>query len=557
MKNFGNTLFSALMATVLLLLSPTVWTEVSASVDRTQLSLGDSLTLSITATEGEDLDTIDPAALNRQFDVVGSTSSSSFSFINGKRSGKVQRILTLLPKREGDLRIPAFRIAGKSTEAIDISVGAPPAAGSADERVRVELGVDKQEVYVQEQILLTFKIILFENVRDSRVSELKIDNAFIKPLEQKNYRRRENGREALVYELRYAVFPQLSGTITVPAFSFSGIAGTGQRTVFGYGQRGQRIARATEPLTIKVKPRPANYKGADWLPTSKLSLKESWSKDPDTLRAGESITRSITISAEGLQGLQLPLPVFKSVDGISSFPDQDINTDTETPKGITGSRRQGTALVPQRAGTYTLPEVRISWWDITQNKPREAVLPARSITAAEGVNVPAVPPAAPQTPAVIASPPGDAEEATAAHNKNYFWHYTTALALLGWALTTVVLLRKRPIGSAPTSRKTPPSDKAQWSALHKACTANDALAARKALQTWLSSQPDDRPLSSDVRSAMTELDRALYGKDHNGIWRGETLLAACKKWRDQAARDKRESLSLYPEHGSFALQEKA
>lgn len=558
MKNFGKTLQARLLAAVVLIAAaPTVWGDVSAEVDRTQVSLGDSLTLTITATDNENINDINLSTLQQRFDILGNSTNSSINYFNGKRSSKIQRILQIAPKDKGELEIPAFHVGGKTTDAITISVGAAPIAGSADERVRVEMITDQSEVYVQEQLLLTFRISLFENVSDSRVSELKIDNAFVKQLEQKNYRRRENGREAVVFELRYAVFPQLSGEINIPAMSFSGVTGAGQRSVFGYSQRGQRLSRSTKAMTVTVKPRPANYSGRDWLPASDVTVKEHWSKDPNSLQAGESVTRTISITAEGLQGLQLPLPVFDSVDGISSFPDQDINTDTESANGVTGNRTQSTALVPQRAGNYTLPELRITWFDIKDNTQRSAVLPALTIEVAAG-DTATQPNNTASTnqqadinsnnSASMSSEPSPLQPPAATSTSNY-WPYATAAAIIGWALTTILLLRRRtPPAHKPTTAPKPGRDKNQWNALQTACTNNNAIAARQALHNWLGNQPQHAPHSPALKQAINELDKALYSNQANTHWQGTALLDACKTWRSSKPEQSDQTLQLYPSH---------
>ncbi|HBM84533.1 MAG TPA: protein BatD, partial [Halieaceae bacterium] len=85
---------------------------------------------------------------------------------------------------------------------------------------------------------------------DSRsVSELQLDNAYVQPLEQNSFQRTQDGRPWLVHEVRYAIFPEQSGTLTIPPQVFTGRESSGRRSVFDFGSGGRQLQRRTEPLT--------------------------------------------------------------------------------------------------------------------------------------------------------------------------------------------------------------------------------------------------------------------------------------------------------------------
>src|SRR3546814_12093198 len=70
---------------------------------------------------------------------------------------------------------------------------------------------------------------------------------------------------------------------------------------------GQLMRVSSEQLRLTVNPKPASYPAdVPWLPARSLSLSESWSPEPTHSQVGDSLTRSLTLEAEGLASAQLP-----------------------------------------------------------------------------------------------------------------------------------------------------------------------------------------------------------------------------------------------------------
>ena len=294
-------------------------------------------------------------------------------------------------------------------------------------------------MYVQQQIILTLTLQQGIALDDRSVTELDLDNAYVKPLGQNSYQRSSGGRRRLVHEIRYAVFPEQSGTLTIPAQTFAGRARQGSRSLFDLDS-GRRITRDSEAITIEVRPRPSSFPGAVWLPASELEIEESWSREPDDMTTGDSVTRTVTVTATGLQGAQLPPLDFPDLPGLKYYPDKPSIEEAEADTGIVGLRTDSAALVPVRPGVYRIPEVRIPWWDTEEDRLRYAVLPGREIS---------VKPAASggdrdetgtgrhrrRLPPPVAGPQPSAD---AARDGN-LWPWISGFLGLGWLLTAGAL----------------------------------------------------------------------------------------------------------------------
>lgn len=551
--------FAALVALLLLLVAATARAELSAVVDRDRVALGDTLRLTISATDNEDLDRIDLQPLARDFEILQRSTSSRTSIINGRRSHTNELMIDITPRRQGTLEIPAMRLDARRTERIEVTVGPPPRGGDAGQTVLFEAEVDRDTVYVQGQLILTLRVQQAINLEDRSITELKLDNAFVHPLEQNSFQRTMNGRPWLVHEVRYAIFPEQSGTLEIPAQTFSARESVPRRSLFDLGGGGRQLRRSTEPLRIEVLPRPANYPDTTWLPARSLTLEESWSTPPEQLKVGESATRTVIIRGEGLQGAQLPPVMYPATDGLKYYPDQPVINDGETATGLLGVRQDSVAVVPTRAGRWRIPELKISWWDTGSNELRQAVLPAREMDVAAAAAVTGMAP-----PPVAAAPidigVGAQAPSATAGSSALPWQVLAAVNAVGWLATLSYLLwfRRRGRRPAPPGENTP-GEKPAFRALLAACAGGDAAETRRALVHWAASLlPGHNIVSlSQVAAALDcpplaaeldALDNALYG-DGNIPWNGSTLAAALKQARETHLRSSaggEPDLELYP-----------
>lgn len=562
MKSFGREFLLTITLVVGLLgLAGGAHAAITAEVDRYQIALGDTVKLTLLTTDGDELSDIRLDSLETDFQVLQRASSSNISIVNGSRSHEKKLIVTLAPRREGSLTIPALRSGKNTTRPISLLVAAAPAANTSGQEVIFTAEVDSKSVYVQSQILLTLRIQQAIELDGRSISELELDNAFVKALEQKTFQRRSDGRNWLVHEVRYAIFPEQSGTLQIPEQVFSGRLREGRRSFFNSGG-GRQMQRKTDALSIEVLPRPQQFNTGDWLAARQVKVEERWSTPPEQLRAGESATRTIQIVGEGVQGAQLPPILLEPIDGLKFYPDQAEITEQEVSSGLLGVRRDSTAVVPTRAGTWSLPEMRIPWWDTQTDQLRYAVLPGRSITVA------AADPSTTTPPTELANPAIAATSTLGQGNSNVLlWQALTAFSVSGWILTAVYFWRRK--SRQPTQEPAAQenvSERRSFKNLQEQCTKEDPIAARSAMIAWASALLD-APLASTqqvadhfndeaLTQALQALDSCLYGSSlgsdsETKKWRGDTLLKCCTALRDKHKRDrstkKVAELQLYPQ----------
>lgn len=377
----GNPVFKRYALLVIFLLTPiTAWAaEFSAQVDRSNIALNESFTLVLTYNKSTLSGTPDTSALKNNFSILNQSHRSITNVINGRLSVSTQWNFVLAPKNTGLLLIPSFEFDGAFSNAIEIKVSkAQQGSAAQGSDVFVETITDKKSVFVQEQLVVTTRLYTSIRILSLDVQPLQIDNTQIVKLDETQYQSSVNGKDYVVAEMTYAVFPQQSGELTIPSITWT----TSTPNTRGYGMnaitRGAQKRMITEPLGIEVKPAAAQNTGM-WLPAQDLVIEESWSGSTDNLTAGEPVTRRITVKGTGVMAIQLPAIDSKMPSGVRVYPDQP-KTDEYVDKGTVKSElSQSFAVVADGPGTFTLPAVSINWWNTKTNQQETATLPETSI----------------------------------------------------------------------------------------------------------------------------------------------------------------------------------
>lgn len=548
-KSRGLWLWSALC----LLLSMPTTARITAEVDRTNIAMGETLRLTLTADAGERPDQISLDQLEIDFEILQRSSSTSARLIGGEQNITRTLEIELSPLREGVLTIPAFNTGGRRTTPTAIKVSPEPEFALAEELVTFDATVDNTEVYVQAQVILTITLQQAINLDNRAVSDVDIPDTYQEPLEQKSFQRRSGGRLWQVTELRYALFPQKSGDLLIPAIAFSGRELLPGRSLLG-ARLGRRIAIKSDPINIRVKPVPATFPGDVWLPAQQLSLTSRWSAAPEQLSTGDSTTRTLEITAQGLQGSQLP-PVTSlggtgGIKGLRFYPDKETIEQREIPLGLEGYRLQSEALVSSEAGNWTLPERTIPWWNTKTDTLEFARLPEERIRVTDLL--------APKDSANsdIATTPVLTEGTTVSRR---LWQMSAATGwLLAAILGALLWLRRR------DAKANPPHGQADLDAqktqhlmsVRKACSTNDPVAARLAVLTWGHKRFDDSSpntlneiaarVGGDLAVELRAIDTLLFSKDSNPSWQGAKLFKLLKNYDAGTTSKEVTELRLYP-----------
>ncbi|MBT8440481.1 MAG: BatD family protein, partial [Gammaproteobacteria bacterium] len=373
--------------------------NVTAQVDRKTAYEGESITLSVRAENLAGMNKPDFSPLTKDFELSGTSQSSSISIINGRSTASQKWSVRLHPLKTGKIKIPALQVGQLKTLPIDIEIKPIPVQTGAPKKgqplfITMDVDSDAEHFYVQQHIPLVVKLYYKHEIRQGRITDPQPDSASLEKLgDDTSYESQYNGQNYKVFERRYSLLVEKSGQLTIPAASFQGYMQKPQSygAQQGYDpfssfmlrspvmNQGQPVSVRSEPLKLEIESHPPEFDGNQWLPAENLQLEDSWTSNPPTFRVGEPVSRTITIMAKGLVASQikpLELPKVSSFRRYAEPAETETRTDGQTVYGV--SRRTFT-YIPAFAGEQKIPQLDIKWWNVVTGKQDVTSLPAWEI----------------------------------------------------------------------------------------------------------------------------------------------------------------------------------
>lgn len=541
--------------------------DITVHTDRNPAVLQESFQLIFEAVGGVD-DDPDFSPLEKDFQVLSTSASTSMNIVNTKITRTRQWRLTLMPVNAGNLVIPAISFGRDKSPPASLTViqagtGAP---GRDAPDIFIDVEASPGSAYVQAEVIYNVKLYRAVATSNETLSEpdLGQGSAIIELLDaDRSYDTFVEGRRYAVFERSYAIYPQVSGKLSIGPVRFQGqLSAASPFSLDPFGAAGRTIVRQSEAVELQVEPIPAAYPPGHWLPAVDVEITEKWSKTPLELLPNEPVTRTFTLTARGLTASQLPEIQELLPDGFRQYPDQPELENRKSAEGITGVRQQKNAIIPARPGAYTLPEISLPWWNTETQALEYAVLPERrvQVTAAApdaAIDTPLFPApdmdaqvreqAAPET-GEISTAPTDASPGIS------IWQWLTCILAVAWLATLVYILKNRNSSRAESPQTQTENVRETRKALERACRDDDPERAKTALLQWAGVRPQGSPASSlgdlekqvndKLAAEMRNLSQRLYARTTEP-WRGAPL------WQAFLEEEKSAAAESTPERGKL------
>ena len=349
--------------------------------------------------------------------------SSSTSFVNGKRTSTftLTYTYTLMANKEGNFTIQPATIKVDGTEytsngvritvlppdqapsgsAINGSTNSVGAAGQQASSVNAEnlflrTLVSKTKVHEQEVVLLTYKLY-FANVdvaqftNNTRLPEFK---GFLKQdlemgeiqTELEHYNGR-NYQTAVLY--RTLLFPQRSGDIVIDPAQFEAVLRVRNRAQVRsiFDDFFDSYTTATKVLTapgvtihVSSLPtgKPVGFSGG----VGRFSISSTISDVQ--LQANEAVTLTLVIQGAGNMKL-LKTPVVDWPEGFEVYDPKVTNNFKNTIAGVSGTKVVEYLAIPRAGGTYVIPPVLFSYYDVEEDAYRTLTTEEYTLTIARAM----------------------------------------------------------------------------------------------------------------------------------------------------------------------------
>lgn len=349
---------------------------ITAEVDRAALSTDEALLLTVTINTSSALSMPRPLLPPLEgFAILGSSSSSQISIVNGDIRSVAIYTYRLQPYQAGDLLIEAVSVnlGGQlyTSQPIPIHVtqggGAPaspaapgpstgqPAIISAElngQDLFVEAEVDNSNPYVGEEVIYTFRFYQAVNLWDQPQFEGPAFTGFWSEnqTDQQEYRIQAAGRIYNVTEVRTILFPSVLGPVTIEPARLM-IPG-------GFFMSGRTLQSKPIELTVRPLPpdAPPGFAGA----VGQFGLEAT--VDATEGRVNEPLAWQVTLSGRG-NLKAVPDPTWPETADWRTFESQTA-TNSEVRDGhLMGNRVYERLLIPTRNGEFTIPALEYVYFD--------------------------------------------------------------------------------------------------------------------------------------------------------------------------------------------------
>lgn len=346
--------------------------EITLTLDRSELARGETLTLTIRVYDQRQGMQLDLTPLTENFDVLGTRTSSQVRSINGNTDIWTDYIITLFPLTEGSLRIPSLTISGQLTDELEVTVTNQGARSNQEtDELFLEIEVNKDSLYVQEQLLFSIRLFYTINgIRNPVFTEIDIPDTVTQLIGSPNqYEKIIDGQRYGVYEKRYVIFPQKSGSLDIPDILFRGEVTDGSSSFVFRNLNTRRITAFIEGRTIDVVERPPSAEILPtWLPVTDLVMEESFSRPLSDLKVGDTFVRTIKMTANGVDGAVLPPFSPSNIQGFNTYPDPAKIERRFVNGSIVGERIESSTLVVLEDGNLSIPAIKIDWWNVDSDR---------------------------------------------------------------------------------------------------------------------------------------------------------------------------------------------
>ena len=520
-QNSTRGLTLIVLAGLLMVFSNLSWAKsVSVETERQTVEFGDIVTLKVSADFQVNANSLDLQSLEDQFEVLGTQRSNNIQLVNGDFKSSTNWIVQLLPKKEGQLTIPSFELEGVKSQPYTLNVTPIQVqhSGTALLPFFLEATVDQENPYIQQQVVYTLRFYHQGRYVDGMIRPPKFDKMLLEPLkEQSVYQKQIQGRNYTVYEWVYALYPQSSGEIKIDPPLFNGR--------IQYAGQLRSIKEFAKGIVLNVQPEPALFAEKatnSWLPAKSLSLAEDWTLPVgNTIKVGDTLTQTVTMNVQNVTASQLPNLKLLPQTNYKVYPEKPQSKEQATVSGINSVKQFKRSIVPTQAGTLTLPEQVIYWWNTDTNQLDKTVLPAKTfeinVAIIEQQNL--VDCTLPSQ-GLTATPQGGITTET--NNGFSIWTGLTALFTVLWLATSVLWLKQRrqttSIATTETlnpAQSAPVKTQQAWSDIDSLCKL-PIKALYPALKKWLKTEHQIQHFSElnnpTLQNLIQQLEASLYNE---------------------------------------------
>ncbi|CAG9001560.1 MAG: hypothetical protein CENE_03583 [Candidatus Celerinatantimonas neptuna] len=487
--------------------------NVIATVSQNPIYVGHPFTLQVSVNAALPASDFDSAKLMQPHIIVGQTSTSrQMSDINGKTTRQTQWVTTLLIRKAGNYVIPALTIAGGQTQPIKLHAINATNKNLIQQQVHVETKIAQKRGWIGQSILYTAKILVASSLNNANFDGPHSQEAsFIQVGQDQQKSEIINGKRYQVLTRHWLITPKQTGLLTIQGPRLTGIAGVPD-PVFGITEQPVDVQGKT--LRLQIMPKPAGFK-TSWLAANHLTISDSIRPKTRHYKAGEAITRTITLTAEGAGLNQLPSLDIQYPAQLRVYPDKPKKHLFIKDGKIYAQKVYSFAIIPMHAGNISIPGKTITWWNIPDESRQYSKIPAVKLSVIANSNRAIK--TTQSTPSI--SQPQETQTPNS-HNWSWLFAGLWVLTTIGWIIREGSLHRTRNDNNG--IQREHESEENTWKAFTQAAQSNQLQLSEKYLRQWVQSHPTYQQV---MKLLLDELARlAWHPNSETMTWNGLEFL---------------------------------
>jgi len=435
---------------------------------------------------------IDTSILDTDFIVLDTRSSVSRVVESEKKLHRMHWAVQLVPRRIGNLYIPALKFGENHSEPMLLEVKPASALQQAQQSVFVEVEAYPPNPYPGQQTRIVTRLFHNLELYDVTLAEPETSQAQVmRSGRELHYKVIRGDTSYQVLERSIVLTPNAGEQISFKPAIYRGSIRPGNAARSTATTR--YIYRHSNVLSLKLRALPPGFDIANWLPAQRVELEIEWDDMDTNPRPGDSLGVTLSLRVSGLPGEALPADLLlHQSEQYQIYADKETrSTQIEGAPGeeqFSGSLQQRYAIIFDQAGEITLPGLNLHWWNLDLDRA------AVTSVAATGMTVSASEASAASSPVTGDSTSG-AENGGAVKGQGtsarglippgLYQHWTWLLLLPGGLLMVTLLMLAKPLYARILARLRLVGKRRRClQNLKQACRSNDAAQTRRELMKW-------------------------------------------------------------------------
>ena len=415
------------------------YAKTMASINKNPAIEGEPIILTIESNQSLDSGDFDVSQINPKLNPSRANFQQSTHIVNGSVTKRSVWQVTLYVDQAQKIDIKSFQVGNERTSPITLTVHPQQHQSSRNKAIFLKSTLNTTSAYLGQVLHYQVKLFLNTELQQGQINPPKIQGIQFEQLD-KNKESVEiiDGKKYRIITQDFSLKLNQTGSFTIPAPVFTGEVVTQNinRHSF-FTTRGVRPIRSKgNALKLDVLPPASTQK--NWLVADDIHVSQQWDTKKE-LRVGEPITRTIVLKAKNTDVDLIPElnPLLPS--SFKVYPETPIRKQRIEDNSVIAEFSSTFALVPQKDGEITIPEMKIPWWDPATKQEAFVVLPSKKLMILPIINT--------NAPSNIQQPAAMIGQPTEQGHPNSLWQTLTFTFLTLWLFTLALFLKQRGIRS--------------------------------------------------------------------------------------------------------------